>query len=134
MGRKKLNTSVIIIPSIDIFFLVTMFIFLSGSLLYNSAVRVELPPAVSKQVVSLDCPVVTLTPEGGIFLNGRKVSKEGLSFLLQFTAALERKKRKEPSLIIRADQNIRHKHLVDIIDIVGKSGFKRIAIATEAPK
>ena len=134
MGRKKLNTSVIIIPSIDIFFLITMFLFLSGSLIYKSAVSVELPPAVSKQAVSLDCPVITLTQGEGIFLNGRKVSKEGLSFLLQFTAALEKKKRKEPSLIIRADRNIRHKHLVDIIDMVGKSGFNRISIATEAPK
>jgi biopolymer transport protein ExbD len=131
MGRKKLNASVLIIPSIDIFFLITMFIFLSGDLLYKSAVSVELPPAAGRQSVSLDCPVVTLTHGGGIFLSGRKVSKEGLFFLLQFTAALEKKKRKEPLLIIRADQNIRHKHLVDIIDMVGKSGFKRISIATE---
>ena len=134
MGRKKLNASVLIIPSIDIFFLITMFIFLSGDFLYKSAVSVELPQAVGRQAVSLDCPVVTLTPGGGIFLSGRKVSKEGLFFLLQFTAALEKKKRKEPSLIIRADQNIRHKHLVDVIDMVGKSGFKHISIATEPPE
>ncbi len=133
MKNKQINMNVAIIPSIDIFLLITIFIFLSGNFLYQSAVRVELPPAVSQHIVG-DNPIVTLTPGGAIFLNGRKVSKEGLSVLLQLTARLSMKKKKEPLLIIRADKNAIHQQIVEIIGIARDSGMKQIAIASEPPK
>jgi biopolymer transport protein ExbD len=129
--ERRISTSVLIIPSMDIFLLVTIFIFLSGSFLYQSAVSVELPEGLSGNIVSADNPVVTLTPGGGVFLNGRKVSSEGLSMLLLFSARLSEKKREEPLLIIRADQRVSHRQVVEVIAAARESGIKRIAIATE---
>ncbi len=54
--------------------------------------------------------------------------------LLQFTARLSEKKKKEPLLIIRADQRVSHRQVVEIIAAVRESGIKRIAIATEPLK
>ena len=133
MKSKQINISAAIIPSIDIFLLIAIFIFLSGNFLYQSAVKIELPPAVSPHIAG-DNPIVTLTPGGAIFLNGRKVSKEGLSVLLQLTARLSTKKKKEPLLIIRADKNALHQQVVEIIGIARNSGMKRVAIASEPPK
>lgn len=134
MKIRQINMSVVIIPSMDIFLLITLFFLISGNLLYQSAVNVELPPAVSQHIVTSDNPVVTLTPGGGIFLNGRKISRDGLSMLLQFTARLSEKKKEEALLIIRADQRVSHQHLVEIIATAKDSGIKRIAIATEPLK
>ncbi len=134
MKNRQISMDVIIIPSIDMFLLFVIFIFLSGDFVYQSAVSVELPHAISKHTVSSDNPVVTLTPGGGIFLNGRKIDKEGLSTLLELTARLSEKKKKELLLVIRADQNVAHQHVVEIIGTAKKSGIKRIAIATEPMK
>jgi len=130
----KINMSVALIPSIDVFVLIATFLTLSGNFLYQSAVKVDLPPRVTQDIVGRDNPTITLTPGGAIFLNGRKVGKEGLSILLQLTAGLAKKKGEERLLIIRADGNVPYKDVSEIIGIARDSGMKRIAIATEPEK
>lgn len=130
----KINMSVVLIPSIDVFVLIATFLTLSGNFLYQSAVKVDLPPRVTQDIVGRDNPTITLTPGGAIFLNGRKVGKEGLSILLQLTAGLAKKKGEERLLIIRADGNVPYKDVVEIIGIARDSGMKEIAIATEPEK
>ena len=130
----KINMSVVLIPSIDVFVLIATFLTLSGNFLYQSAVKVDLPPRVTQDIVGRDNPTITLTPGGAIFLNGRKVGKEGLSILLQLTAGLAKKKGEERLLIIRADGNVPYKDVSEIIGIARDSGMKRIAIATEPEK
>ena len=130
----KINTSVVLIPSIDVFVLIATFLTLSGNFLYQSAVKVDLPPKVTQDIVGRDNPTITLTPGGAIFLNGRKVGKEGLSILLQLTAELAMKKGGETLLIIRADGNVPYKDVVEIIGIARDSGMKRIALPTKPEK
>ncbi len=130
----KINMSVVLIPFIDIFVLIATFLTLSGNFLYQSAAKVELPPRISGDIVAKDNPTVTLTPGGVIFLNRRKVSKEGLSILLQLTAKLAGKKGGNPLLIIEADGNVTHKDVIEIMGIARDSGIKQIAIATEPEK
>ena len=130
----KINMSVVLIPSIDIFILIATFLALSGNFLYQSAVKVDLPPRVSQDIVVRDNPTITVTPGGAIFLDGRKVSKEGLSILLQLTAELAMKKGQERVLIIKADGNVPYDDVIEIIGIARNSGIKQIAIATEPEK
>ncbi len=130
----KINMSVVLIPSIDVFVLIATFLTLSGNFLYQPAVKVDLPPRVTRDIVGRDNPTITLTPGGAVFLNGRKVGKEGLSILLQLTAGLAKKKGGERLLIIRADGNVPYKDVSEIIGIARDSGIKRIAIATEPEK
>ena len=127
----KINMSVVLIPSIDVFVLIATFLTLSGNFLYQSAVKVDLPPRVTQDIVGRDNPTITLTPGGAIFLNGRKVGKEGLSILLQLTSELAMKKGGETLLIIRADGNVPYKDVVEIIGIARNSGMKRIALPTK---
>ena len=126
--------SVVLIPSIDVFVLIATFLTLSGNFLYQSAVKVDLPPRVTQDIVGRDNPTITLIPDGAIFLNGRKVGKEGLSILLQLTAGLAKKKGEERLLIIRADGNVPYKDVVEIIGIARDSGMKRIALPTKPEK
>lgn len=130
----KINMSVAFIPGIDIFILIVAFLTLSGNSVYRSAVKVELPPRVTQDTVARDNPTVTLTPGGTVFLNGRKVSKEGLSILLQLTAQVAKKKGEEHLLIINADANVPYKDVIEIIGIARDSGMKQIAMATEPEK
>ena len=130
----KINMSVVLIPSIDVFVLIATFLTLSGNFLYQSAVKVDLPPRVTQDIVGRDNPTITLTPGGAIFLNGRKVGKEGLSILLQLTTELAMKKGEETLLIIRADGNVPYKDVVEIIGIARDSGMKRIALPTKPEK
>lgn len=127
----KINMSVALIPAIDIFILIATFLTLSGNFLYQPVVKVELPPRVTQNIVAMDNPTVALTPKGVIFLNGRKVSKEGLSILLQLTAELTMKKGGEHILIIKADENVPYKDVVEIIGIARDSGMKQITMATK---
>ena len=132
MTIRKINADVLAVPAVDVFLLTVFFIVLSGNLLYRSTIPVQLPVSSSETLTSEDNPLVTLTPGGGMFLNGRKVSKEGLSVILELTVRLAQRKGKEPTLIISADRSTAHQLIVETIDIAREAGIKNVAIATEA--
>ncbi len=132
MTIRKINADVLAVPAVDVFLLTVFFIVLSGNLLYRSTIPVQLPVSAPETLTSEDNPLVTLTPGGGMFLNGRKVSKEGLSVILELTVRLAQRKGKEPTLIISADRSTAHQLIVETIDIAREAGIKNVAIATEA--
>jgi len=128
----KIKLSVLFVPALDVILLVAAFLALSGALMYENVVDVTLPKSVGSEVISRNNPTVTLTPGGGIFLNGRKISKEGLSILLQMTASLSEKKDKKEVLIIKSDGDVPFRTTVEIVRIARESGIDRVAIATSA--
>lgn len=131
---RRINISVVLAPAIDIFVLLVTFLVLSENFLYRSAVKVELPDRVTEDIVARGNPTVTLIPGGTIFLNGRKITKEGLVVLLELTAGLMERKGEETILIIRADRDVPYKDVVEIIGIARDTGMKQIAVATEPEK
>ena len=129
IGNKKIDADVLIIPAADILLLAVFFLVVSGSMIYTPAIRIQIPELKAAELVSADSPVVTLTPGGGIFLNGRKVSKEGLAMILELSSELSQKKGVDSVLIIRADQRVEYNQLLEIFILAEESGIESVALA-----
>ncbi len=128
--RKKIDADVLLVPAADMLLLTIMFIAIAGNLVYRPAVPVRLPVSGTAETVPEDNPTVTLTPGGGIFLNGRKVSTEGLEMILELSAKLSEREGEKSILVIRSDQGVEYRHLLEIINIAGDAGITNIALAT----
>ena len=132
--KNRITAGVLLIPAADMLLVSILFMVISGNLMLIPAVRVQLPDFAPSELVSEENPVVTLTPGGGIFLNGRRVSKEGLAMILELSARLSRRKDTETILIIRADEGVAFQNILEIIEIAGKAGIQNTALATRTKR
>ncbi len=128
-GKRKIAADVLLIPAADLLLVSIFFMVMAGSIIQTPAVRIELPSFEPGAVVSGDNPVVTLTPGGGIFLDGRRVSKEGLAMILELSAQLAEGSGRESVLVIRADRAVPYSELIDIMEIAGEAGIRSAALA-----
>ncbi len=128
-GKRKIAADVLLIPAADLLLVSIFFMVIAGSIIQTPAVRIELPSFEPEAVVSGDNPVVTLTPGGGIFLDGRRVSKEGLAMILELSAQLAEGRGRESTLVIRADRAVSYSELVEIMEIAGEAGIRSAALA-----
>lgn len=127
-GRRKIAADVLLIPAADILLASIFFMLVAGSIIHTPAVQIHLPAFEPDTFVSGDNPVVTLTPGGGIFLDGRRVSKEGLGMILELSARLSGRNERKAILVIRADRDVSYSELLEIIEIAGEAGMDSAAL------
>lgn len=127
-----------IIPMIDVMFLLLVFYILStAALTHQQTIPVDLPTAGTGEMgKSLPEVSVTLTRSGEVFLNQQKVEMSGLG------AAVETLARTRPGglgelrqagVVLNADLQVRHREVVQVMDILRSLGIARFAIATDLP-
>jgi biopolymer transport protein ExbD len=117
-------------PMTDVIFLLLIFFMLSSSFIVNQGIKIKLPKTVVSENQLQSKLVVTVTKKNQIFLNTKKVSLKNLPVQLKNALA----KRKEKMLIIKADKDVLHGTVVQIMDIAKINGVEKLAIATEAKK
>jgi biopolymer transport protein ExbD len=115
-----------IIPLIDtVFFLLVFFMMASLSMTVYQGMPVNLPQAVTGQQKAAETTSVTLDREGHTFVNRDPVP---LAALGERVGALVRA---NPSMavVINADGDVTHRHVVDVLDNLRAAGISRLAIA-----
>jgi biopolymer transport protein ExbD len=119
--------SMSITPLVDTMLNLLIFVLLLGAFVFQPAIRVRLPEAASKDEESKQEIVVVLTRDDHLFLNDDPLSTGQLGPRLQ-----ERlHSRREPVVIIRADKEVMHGRVVEVMDIAKNAGAARLVIATE---
>ncbi|MGK0290153.1 MAG: biopolymer transport protein ExbD [bacterium] len=118
-------------PLIDVVFLLLLFFMITTSFIGNFGIKVKLPQTKSK-TQSFDAkPLeVTINRKNQFFFNGKKISRRRL--FRAFKRVPD--KQKKEVLIIRADGNVFHKHLVYVMDQARLAGIFRLSIATTPSK
>lgn len=113
-------------PMIDIIFNLLLFFILSTSYIQHSAMEVSLPQATTATVLENQVVVVDLTRDDRIYLQGEEMTLDHLKTELEkiYSADISR------PLLVRADQDAIHGHVVAILDLSRKIGIKTLNIAT----
>lgn len=119
--------SMSITPLVDTMLNLLIFVLLLGAFVVQPAIRVRLPEAASKDEASQQEVVVVLTRDDHVYLNDDPVQTAQLGPRLQ-----ERlQNRRESVVIIRADKEVMHGRVVEVMDIAKNAGAARLVIATE---
>jgi biopolymer transport protein ExbD len=114
-----------IAPLIDVVFLLLIFFMLTSSYIFQPGIKINLPRAVTSEVIQEKNLVVTVSAEDSIYFNDRSVSLKQLRAYLEDAAADER------PVLIKADRKASLGKVVQIWDMSREVGLTQINIATD---
>jgi biopolymer transport protein ExbD len=118
-----------IIMNMFIFFFITFSFLATFNRANEGQVDVNLPKATSASppVEKKGLPV-SLTKEGGLFLDQEPMTLEQLRARFQ----AEKATGAEITVIVRADKEVAHGRVVEVMDLARTEGLNRLAIAAQA--
>jgi len=113
-----------IAPLIDVVFQLLIFFMLTASFIVQPGIKVDLPRAVTSEVVKIENIELVVSSENVVYLNGKVVTASELKALIQQAA-----KRNQP-ILIKADRRASLGRVVEIWDTCRDLGVSQINIAT----
>jgi len=105
----------------DIVFLLLIFFMLSSTLVTVSAIDVILPKAGGKTENNTSV-AVSITNQSKFYIDKTLVSKDNLELEILKKVGADKKK----TVVIRGDQNVPYKSVMQVIDIANKNKLKMI--------
>lgn len=136
-GRKKAKRKprLEIIPMIDVMFLLLVFYILSSiGLTVERGIPVSLPNAVSGEATAVEETMVTIKPDGKVFLNHDEVALEELGEAVEKLASElpgGLKHLQDGYVVINADMEVSHRVVVKVMDQLRQVSITNFSIATE---
>src|SRR5262245_22093492 len=125
-SRTTKKARIEIIPMIDVvFFLLVFFMMASLAMTVYQGLPVSLPEAASGQRNAAEITSITLSRDGGSFLNQEPVTIATLGARVRALLARNR----DLAVIINADREVAHARVVDVLDELRQTGVGKIAIA-----
>ena len=125
---RQMMTAFNAISLTDIIFLLLIFFLLSSTFIVQPGIKVELPKTTSMDITAEKSIVVTITADGSLYLNDRRVSRATLGVQIQqkIHSAVGK-----PIIVIRGDRRITLEQAVEVMDLAKKAGAERFDIATK---
>jgi biopolymer transport protein ExbD len=111
------------VPLINCVFLLLIFFLLTSSFIFQPGIKINLPKAVTSEVIQENTVVITITSDNRFYLNETPVT------LLELKSKLEKTSTVEP-VLIKADRDVILSKVVDIWDFCRDLGIKQVNIAT----
>ena len=122
--RQGLGT-IDIAPLIDVVFLLLIFFMLTSTFISQPGIEVNLPKAVTSEVLDKESLVITVTSENVIYLERKVVT------LRELESRLSKAYSEGKSLLIKADRRASVGRVVEVWDLSRSLGIPKINIATE---
>lgn len=114
---------------IDIVFLLLIYFLLTTNFLVEEGIRVQLPQAESTVPQEDRELVVTVSPEGDVFIGAKVLSLEELRDIVKQRLEAE----PETSVVLKADRTLVLDRVVQVMDTIKAAGAARLRLATERP-
>jgi len=113
-----------IAPLVDVIFQLIIFFMLTSSFIMPSGIRINLPKAVTSQIIRSKILEIVVSGENVIYIEGKVVNvRELKSILKEFVG------RNQP-LLIKADRRAQLGRVVEIWDMCREIGLSQVNIAT----
>ena len=113
-----------VIPFVDIMLVLLTIVLTTSTFIATGVIPVELPKVAQKNEDTLKTRTIVIDKTGQIHMDGRTVSLDELSALLQ-------NDNREVPVLIRADRALALQGFVDVIDLVKRMGFRKVSLQTE---
>ena len=127
--REKTQPLVMIIPMIDIMlFLLVFFMISTIYMVQTNTLPVSLPQAASaKQDTRPNIVPITVMASGDVLFDKDTVPNQQLGEKIHDALKLD----KDVIFVLRGDKSTRYESVVAVLDLLKKSGARRVSIATE---
>jgi biopolymer transport protein ExbD len=127
--KSKLMVEINITPFTDVVLVLLIIFMIATPFIYQSSMKVQLPQASKSEETSRDV-IININAQGQVFLEDTKVDLESLKYKL--TAMVRRKP--DTSVIINGDKNVKYDSVVQVMDVLTRSGVKNPGLGIELKK
>ncbi|MEI8176521.1 MAG: biopolymer transporter ExbD [Candidatus Omnitrophota bacterium] len=111
-------------PLITVILQLLLFFILTSNFVLQPGIKVNLPKAVTSEVIQEKSLIVSVTSNNHLYLNDRLITMSELASRLKIAA-----KENKP-LLIKADRSTYLDKVVEVLDICRREGITQINIAT----
>ena len=118
-SRKKPRIDVV--PLIDVLMVLIIFFLVTMQFRDLRALNIKLPKidTAGSNLMSNEL-IVSISQEGGFFINSKKVDFEKLAQVLKATSLLPQK----PVILVVADENVPLRHVTQVVDLCRKNSLE----------
>ena len=120
-----------IIPLVDVVLVLLIIFMATTAFVKESGLKMELPTAKStetRQDEQLDISIA-LTRDNKIYLNAKLSSLPAVEAAMRQAA----KRNSTTPVIIKGDENIEYKRVVEVMDMAKQAGLPKVALGTRLP-
>lgn len=115
---------------IDVLFILIIFFAVSSTFLEQPGIELELPTAESAESYTTQKVILYIDKNNNLFLNDR---------LISFNSVIEEIKKigelsPENAIVLKADKQVSHGIIIEIMDILRKNKIYKIVISTNIPE
>ena len=119
--RPELN----LVPLIDVLVMLIFFSFVTMQFRSVAAMNLTLPKAESAGKNDIkDSVTITITKEGALFINNQSVKADELGAAIKILAS----KRKDITVLVRADETSQLKYAIEVMDVCNKNGLSKVRV------
>jgi biopolymer transport protein ExbD len=111
-------------PLVNVFFLLLIFFMFTSSFIFQPGIRVDLPKAVTSEVVQQETATIIIARDDRIYLDDREISLDELNSKLNMIA------KQKMGLLVKADSRASHGRIVQVWDMCRNQGVSQVSIAT----
>jgi biopolymer transport protein TolR len=127
--KSRLMAEINITPFTDVVLVLLIIFMIATPFIYQSSLNVQLPKASKSEESSRDV-IITINAHGEVFLDDKRLDLDTLKYKL--TAIVRNKP--DVSVIINGDKNVRYDSVIQVMDILARSGVKRPGLGIEMKK
>jgi biopolymer transport protein ExbD len=127
--RSKLMAEINITPFTDVVLVLLIIFMIATPFIYQSSMKVELPQASKSEEISRDI-VININARGEVFLEDKRLDLDTLKYRLR---AIVRSK-PDTSVIINGDKNVKYDSVIQVMDVLTRSGVKNPGLGIELKK
>jgi biopolymer transport protein ExbD len=126
MKRSKLIAEINITPFTDVVLVLLIIFMIATPFIYQSSMKVQLPQASKSEEVSRDI-IININARGEVFLEDKRLDLDTLKYKLR---AMVRSK-PDASVIINGDKNVKYDSVIQVMDVLTRSGVKNPGLGIE---
>lgn len=115
---------------IDVLFILIIFFAVSSTFLEQPGIELELPKAESAESHTTQKVILYIDKNDNLFLNDQLISKTTMIGEIKKLGELS----PENSIVLKADKQVDHGSVIEIMDILRKNKIFKIVISTHIPE
>jgi len=129
MRRSRLMSEINITPFTDVVLVLLIIFMIATPFIYQSSMKVQLPQASKSEEASRDI-IITINAQGDVFWEDKKLDLESLKYKLTSMV----KSKPDTSVIINGDKNVKYDSVMQVMDVLTRSGVKNPGLGIELKK
>ena len=129
-ARSRSKVVINITSLIDVIFMMLLFFMITSTFLEQPGIKLDLPTSQSSVPLEQKEAVLVISTAGQMFLNRESVNLDNLEERLRLALP----QMKDQALVLKADKDVTHGLVVQVMDMAKRSGVKKLIIGTRLEK